>query len=260
MNPVRFSHLRAYGRCGLHGHHARAATEDEQTYAIERGTAVHALLFGNKKVCGYSGPVRRGKEYEAFAAAHANHEILTTAEYDKARRMAEAVMANELAQQVLKGVSEKTLLFRWMGQNCRSTPDVRGADYITELKTTANADPDKFRWHSLRMKYHAQMRFEQIACGRSAKDAYLVAVESMPPFPVSVFRFTPRALEDGEKQLVLWMERLIVCESSAEFPPYCSSIVDLDVPDLAEVEYEGPGKNDLAAEDVELMNELASQP
>src|SRR5688572_29258437 len=102
---------------------------------MERGTAVHAILFGTKEVCGYPGPQRRGKEYQAFATERPDTEILTMAEYDKARRMVDAVLKCKLAEPVLKGVHEQTLMFRWMGLDCRATPDVRGPDYVTELKT-----------------------------------------------------------------------------------------------------------------------------
>ena len=68
--PVRFSHLRAYGRSAMHGHHARTQPEQEPTAAMQLGSAVHALVLGNKPVVAYPGAVRRGKEWEAFAAAH----------------------------------------------------------------------------------------------------------------------------------------------------------------------------------------------
>lgn len=237
--PVRFSHLRAYGRSGAHGFHARFGVEDDQTYAMERGTATHAILFDTRKVCGYPGSVRRGKDYEAFAAEHADYEILTGAEYDKARRMADAVRQCELAQSVLQGATEQTLLFRWMGQDCRSTPDVRGADYCTELKTCATSDPERFPWHALRMHYHAQMRLEAIASqakGYRVDNCYVVAVESSEPFPVTVYRITDRALEMGERLLMLWMERLRGCELSGEWPPYVTSMAEIDLPP-DEIEY-----------------------
>lgn len=204
---------------------------------MERGTAVHALLFGTRKVCGYPGPTRRGKEYEAFAAEHAGYEILTAAEYDKARRMADSVLACELARPYLQGVAEETLHFRWMGQDCRSTPDVRGEGYITELKTSATVDPERFTWHALRMHYHAQMSFERIAT-RARPDCYIVAVEAEAPYPVQVYRIGDRALEAGEKLCMLWMERLNNCERSGVFPPYTTTILPLDVPDDQPLEFE----------------------
>lgn len=234
--PVRFSHLRAYGRSGVHGYQARFGVEPEGTYAMERGTAVHALLFNTRKVMGYPGATRRGKEYEAFVAANPDTEILTGAEYDKARRMADALRASEVAKPFLTGATETTLLFDWMGEKCRSTPDVRGADFVTELKTCPVSEPTRFNWHALKMHYHAQMRYEAIASG--LKQCYIVAVEATEPHPVTVFKLTERSLEQGEKLLVLWMERLRGCEKSGQWMPYVSSVVDLDVPeDTIELTY-----------------------
>jgi hypothetical protein len=88
----------------MHGLHARTSDEKAPTTAMQRGSGVHAILSGKKKVIGYPGAVRRGKEYDAFVAAHQDHEILTMAEYDKAMRMAEAIRASKVAEPFLKGV------------------------------------------------------------------------------------------------------------------------------------------------------------
>lgn len=237
--PVRFSHLRAFGRSAMHGLHARTV-ESEQTTAMERGTAVHSIVFGTHPVVGYPGPVRRGKEYDAFCALHQDYEILTRDEYAKAQRMAEAVRECKLAEPYLKGAVEETLLFRWMGLDCRSTPDVRGADFVTELKTAPSADPAQFGWHALRMHYHAQMRMEQIASWnvhgiQTGNDCFIVCVEANEPHPVTVFRLDEKALEVGEKLLCLWAERLKVAEASQAWPPYVSCVVPLTVPDEQEL-------------------------
>ena len=241
-DPIRFSHLRAYGRSAMHGHHARTTTEDDPTQAMERGTAVHALVLGGRQVIGYPGPVRRGKEYDAFAALHQDYEILTRDEYAKAQRMTDAVLNCKLAEPMLAGEREKTLLFRWMGLDCRSTPDVRGGDFVTELKTAPSADPAQFGWHALRMHYHAQMKMEQIGAyvggGVTARDCFIVCVEATEPHPVTVFRVDEKALEVGEKLLTLWAERLKVAEASQVWAPYVSCVVPLTVPDELQLEYE----------------------
>ncbi len=212
------------------------AQEGDPTYAMQRGTAVHALLFGTRKVVGSHGSVRRGKEYDAFAAAHIDHEILTAAEFDKARRMADAVRACKLAEPYLKGVVETTLLFRWIGLDCRATPDVNAPSHLTELKTAASAEPLKFTYQALRMAYHAQMRMQQIACG-DKRPCFIVCVESAEPFPVTVFELDKRTLEIGEKLLMTWAERLKNCEASGTYPPYCQSVYPLMAPEDFELEY-----------------------
>src|SRR3990167_6214883 len=233
MTPVRFSHLRAFGRSPMHGHHARTRDTDP-TYAMERGTAVDAILFGHKKVIGYPGATRRGKEYDAFCAAHAGYEIVTNAEYNKASRMVEAVRTCKLAEPLLFGVLQETLLFKWNGLDCRSTPDVRGVDFLTELKTASTSDPSRFIWHARRMHYHAQLRFQEYACekhGHRVRDHWIVCVESEEPHPVTVFHLDPEAREEGEEVLTLWAERLKNCEASGEFPPYVSCAVPLVWPE-----------------------------
>lgn len=239
--PVRFSHLRAYGRSAAHGQHARLAPKSDESYAIERGEAVHAILFGNKQVCAYPGAVRRGKEWDAFSAAHPTHVILTKAEYDKAIRMADAVRACKLAEPLLNGIKEDTLLFNWMGMACRATPDVRGPDFLTELKTSASSDPTKFLWHARRMHYHAQLRFQEFGCEKMhihVRDHWIVCVESEAPHPVTVFHVEPEALEEGEKLLMLWAERLRNCEASNSFPGYVECAVPLVWPKDDFLDYE----------------------
>jgi hypothetical protein len=208
---------------------------------MERGTAVHALLFGTKQVVGYQG-TRRGKDYEAFADNHPDHEILTMAEYEKARRMADAVMACKLAEPLLKGTVEQTLLFKWMGLDCRVTPDVRGADFVTELKSSSSSDPSKFIWHARRMAYHAQLRFQEYGCvanKHKVRDHFIVCVESDAPHPVTVFHLEPEAREEGEKLLTLWAERLKNSEASNVYPAYVDCVMPLVWPkEDFELEYE----------------------
>lgn len=247
--PVRFSHLKAYGRSAMHGLQARTVDGDEQTYAMQRGTAVHALLFGNRKVCGYPGATRRGKEYDAFVADHPDTEILTMAEYLKARQMADAVLASKVAKPFLQGVTEETLRFRWNGLDCRATPDIRGEDFLTELKTSATSEPERFQWQALRMHYHAQMRMQQIARADDTP-CFIVCVESAAPYPVTVFRIEERALDMGERMLILWAERLKACESANVFPAYAEYVVPLDVPqDDTDIEF-----NDEPVEEPEHAN------
>lgn len=225
LAPVRFSHLKSYGRSPAHGRHARLESIKPNA-AMQRGTAVHAILSGTRRVVGYPGPVRRGKDYDAFVEQHPDTEILTMVEYDKACRMADAIMDCEAARPLLVGTWERTIEFSWMGLPCRATPDLRGADFLTEIKTTSVVEPTKFNWHCIRMAYHAQMRMQQIAAG-DAERCYIVAVESEAPFVVQPYEIHPQMLEAGERLLVLWAERLKACELAKEYPGYSQSVLTL---------------------------------
>lgn len=236
--PVRLHHLKAFGRSGLHGRMSRAGEEADPTAAMERGSGTDELLLpllgGEGRVIAYPGAVRRGKEWEAFQAAHPDTIILTAKEYEKAARMADAVRAHDLAAHLLEGEQRKTIEWSWMGRTCSGTPDARTAEHITDLKTTVSSEPDKFTWQALRLGYHAQLAWYLQGVAQSGlgqpRDAYIVAVESSAPWPVTVLRLTPRALGVGARLVRLWMERLLSCEAAGAYPAYCEAIVDLDVP------------------------------
>jgi hypothetical protein len=204
--------------------------------AMELGSAVHALVLGGPDVVAYPGAVRRGKEWDGFKAEHEGDLILLGADYEKAQRMADAVGKNANARRVLEGRREQPIDWSIGSRACRSTPDVVGNGFVTELKTTNTAEPARFQWQALRMAYHAQLAFYLEAVRSSAaaeqpQEAYIVAVESSAPFPVTVLRLTNRALDQGARMFRLWFERLLTCEASGVWPGYCEAIVDLDVPD-----------------------------
>ena len=243
--PVRFDYLRAVGRCPAFAKlkmELDAQGLSDETAAMQRGSAVHALLFETAKVTSYPGAVRRGKEWDAFQAENGGALILTKAEHDKAAAMAEAVRRHKEAVRLLEGTREKTINFKINGRDCRCTPDVAVYDSrAVELKTTFSADPVRFQSHALRLGYHGQLSWQLNAIKAAGlgqpKEAYIVAVESSPPYPVTVLRLTSRALEQGERLWRLWFERFQVCEQSGYWPAYAESVVDLDVPDDVELTF-----------------------
>jgi len=201
---------------------------------MQLGSAVHALAFKTRPVIAYDG-VRRGKQWDAFKVDHPDKLILSMAENYHVQGMAKALLESKVAVQVMDGMAEQTILFDYFGRKCRATPDVRGKDFVTDLKTAKSADPRQFQWASLRMAYHAQMKMQ---CEAAKVDtAYIVCVESAEPYPVTVFRVTDEALIEGDKLLTLWMERLINCEASQHYPPYVDCIVPLDVPKDLDLDY-----------------------
>lgn len=231
--PVRFSHLKAYGRSAMHGAYARTRPEIPPTDAMQLGSAVDALLFGHRKVYAWEGKVRRGKEWDAFQAEHTDGIILPNSAFYKARNMADALANCKVSEPLLKGRYQETILFRWNGLDCRATPDVigEGNAFLTELKTSVSSDPNHFPWHSRRMFYHAQMRMQNLAIKDAAKDCFVVCIESAEPHPVQCYRIEERALLEGEKCLYAWAERMKVAEQSGKYLPYTTCIMPLDVPD-----------------------------
>jgi hypothetical protein len=102
---LRFSRLKLMAESPLH----YLANVQGESKALDKGTAVHSILLGGKRVCYYVRPPseyelalesgreivvyekqRRGKEWEAFAADHPEALILSPSEHDKAKAAAES--------------------------------------------------------------------------------------------------------------------------------------------------------------------------
>jgi len=232
LQPIRFSYLRTIGnRSPAH----LTALEPEATTSMESGSAFHGLTLGAQRVIAYEDGPRRGKAWDAFEAANPDALIVTPTVFAKARAMADAVLAHPIASKALEGVREKTISWECMGLKCRSTPDVRGKGFVTELKQARTADPKWFERDAVKMAYHAQLQFYTTAIESTSDDKiahqYIVAVEPEPPYVVQVFEISDRAKEAAEKLWRLWFERLKVCVSSNDWPPYSHRIEPIDVPD-----------------------------
>lgn len=158
--------------------------------------------------------------------------IVTSAEHERAQRCADVVRAHPLAGPLLEGQREVPLEWDLFGRPCAGTIDVLGPRRVVELKSSSLAEPEWFTRQATRMHYPAQLwwyREGARAAGHEIDECYAIAVEVRPPFAVTCMRVTERSLELGAKTVRLWMERLLACEASGEWPEYSQSIVELDV-------------------------------
>lgn len=230
--PVHFSNLKRMALSPLHYLHSLEAGVDE-TRAMRIGSAVHSLVLGGTTFHMFDGE-RRGKAWAEFKQDHDDGSpILTATEYDQAVRVKEAVAADPLAHRLLDHPdldTEKLIYWDYCGRSCSSRLDAVTPETLIELKVTNSADPLRFPRQAIRMGYHAQLAFYNQALGRAATSpAFVIAVEDRPPHPVTVLQLTERALDYGDRLCRLWMERLLGCEATDEWPGYVQSVVPLDV-------------------------------
>jgi hypothetical protein len=232
--PVRFSRLKAMARSPLH-YWQSCQFSDDDSLARRLGSGVHALVFGQPHAV-FTGKVRRGKAWDAFKAEHEGQAIMNLREHRKARAIADAILRHPVANDLLFGagaVIEQPIDWEWLGRACSSRPDSLASIRISDLKSTASSEPTEFTRQALRMHYHAQLAFYELAAGPAVepRSHYLIAVEQKLPHAVTVFQLTPAALEVGMKLCRVWMERLLTCEASNDWPEYVADVIPLDVPD-----------------------------
>jgi hypothetical protein len=229
---LHFSDLKQFARTPAHFRHAIEHPR-EATRAMRKGTLTDLTLLGGEPPPIWSG-TRQGKAWKEFAARNAGEEICTQAELDEAEQIAAAVKSNALAMKYLTGRAQVRLEWEMLGIRCATRGvDVVGDRWISDLKVTRTAEPERFSWHARSMLWHAQLAFYDEACRQNGIDTsegcYLVGAEAEAPHPVTVMRVTPRALEAGAKCIHLWLEQLRACEATNEWPGYVQSVVELDV-------------------------------
>lgn len=237
---VRFSNLKHIGASAAHyRYHLEHDLGAKRATTV--GTIAHSMVLGGVEPVVYRGqdgkrPVRRGKAYEAFCAEHPGKVPLLPSEYDAAAGIARSLERHQIAMSLLEGERETELPHWWFGmRKCGGRPDVVNRDrFVTELKTGVTSDPSRFPRLGLRMAYHGQLSWYldgNEARGGTAKDAFIVAVEQTPPYVVTPFKLTERALEFGRKLCSIWMNELLVCEEADQWPGYTLGTADFDCPE-----------------------------
>jgi hypothetical protein len=232
MNPVRFSTLKYMARSPAH--YRQALIEPpKQTKAMRLGDALDALLFKTKEVRAFEGSSRRGKAWDKFVEDNPESVLLTTPEQEHALSMLASVQANSAAMDLLNGKCQQRMEWKLNGRDCAGTPDVVTPTRIVELKSTRSANPDWFPWDARKMGYHAQLCWYANGLNLPpTTELWIIAVESAPPYPVTLFKLTERAVLEGQKLWRLWFERLLVCEATDTWPAYTAAPVPFDTPDM----------------------------
>ncbi len=235
---VRNHAIKAMSKSAAHAKHA-ILTEYEPKLSQRIGLGAHSLLLGGPPVLLCPTKTRKSKAYDSWRATQpADAIVLSRKEYERAHRVNEAVRADRLASQVLfvPGTSyEVPIEWEQLGRSRRCTPDACTRDHLVDLKTTRDASPDRFRWDVAKYGYALQLADYRAALehvnGVRPLRCYIVAVESVPPYAVTVHLLTQGTLERSARQCLDLLGKVIECERTNVWPGYGSQIFDLDIAD-----------------------------
>lgn len=233
MPPARWLHERD---------HPQAPTP-----AMVFGTAVHSLTLG-------TGPkvVRvDAEDYRTKAAKDARDAALVAGDvpllrgdFDKARAMAEAVLAHEVAGALFdpaRGKPEQTLVWRdidtgiWRRSMVDHLPHAeRGRPILADLKTTVDASPRGVARSVAKYGYHQQGPFyldgyEALFPGSDAAFLF-VFVEKDPPHLVAVYELDAAAAYLGGELNRRAIRLFAECQAAAAWPGYSPEIEPISLP------------------------------
>jgi len=230
----------------------------EGTPATRLGTAFHASilepenwsdLIAVSPACDRRTKV--GKEvYADFLKTAANKTIITP---DQDQLIAGMLQSARAHPEVLRLFEECYAIefqtfFDIDGIDCKAMIDMcHELGTIVDVKTTQDASPESFKKASANWLYHLQLAWYANAMGIvgdtknisepkdfSQVNAYIIAVESSPPFGVAVYRFSSEALASGwklcQRGFKIWQEhKLNVAMGDSTFP-YTNEVLELELP------------------------------
>jgi PDDEXK-like domain of unknown function (DUF3799) len=239
LPPVRFSRLKKMDDSPAHYLHGYGPETDP----MAKGTALHAfMLGGSERVVVYEGGPRnpRGKKWLAFQEEHEGKHIIIPSQLAIVDGMRRSIEAHPRAMELLDdGIQETRITWDINGRACAGTPDVvlpkNRRKRLVELKTCVTSNPRRFKWHALKQGWFAQVAWYADGLERSldyahgpVDEVYIVAVESKPPHPVTVFRVRQSMLQRGREQYRIWFDTLLACEAADDFPAYATGDVDIE--------------------------------
>ena len=214
----------------------------KRSAAFDLGTAVHALILEPHADLIVRGPEdRRGNKWkEEAAAAEMNGQLLLTeADYDKSRAIADAVISTPVGQtmQSERTINEASIFATCShtGLQIKTRPDSywqeRGIIY--DVKTTQDASPIGLGREVVKYNYALQAAFYLHVCreaGLPAKQFVFAAVEKEPPYATCVHMLSDDYIAWGHSQMLGAMEQIKTAQDSGEYNTGWPALNILDLP------------------------------
>jgi exodeoxyribonuclease VIII len=222
--------------------------EAETTPAMDLGTAVHFAALEPEKFESdlIRGPDdRRGNKWKDALEEGAAYGklVLTSGDYDKARRMGDAARKLSIVRQLSEAQILREPSAFWTdgetGIECRCRPDIYcpALEIIADLKTTGDASPFTWSKRAADMGYHAQEAWYtdgwQLAGGGGVDGFVFIVIESDHPHLAAAYELKPEAVTEGRLAMRKALLTYRDCHASKRFPGYPDEVQELDLPGWA---------------------------
>lgn len=217
---MHFSNLKNFEESPVH--YLNSLTTEFDSKSMLMGRALHELVLQDIQPRFYDG-IRRGKEWDAVAD---KDNMLSVGEYNTTMRMAESVLKNTHAVEVLTACCnrEKSIEFDLCGVPFAGRVDGYGNNIIMDLKSTKCSKPRKFLSDAHWKFYHSQLALYNIGLGTIPEvdctiwpESYIVAVENVEPYICMVYRLDDLRLDQGFAKIKEWIETFKNCEQNGYY-------------------------------------------
>ena len=142
-SPKKYYYITKYGQ--------------EETPNLRLGRLVHMSILEREKfedLVFVDCATRAAKKFKDAAKEHGDFNVYTKKEYDETDRIAQALMRNSKAQELITGEFEKPMIGMVQGYPFRGKADILGKTGIIDVKTTQ--DLSTFKYSCIKYGYHIQ--------------------------------------------------------------------------------------------------------
>lgn len=175
--------------------------------------------------------------WRAWEAENEGRVKLPTADYDRARYMADSVRAHPVAAGLLVG-GDREVTFNWTdeetGLDCKARADLYlGGEYLMDLKTCRDASHEGFARAVTSYMYALQQAHYLSGirtCGDRIRYFLFLAVESEKPYVCQPYALDVQAEQLGEAQRRKAMRRQAECVRTGKWPGYSENLEELTLP------------------------------
>lgn len=156
-------------------------------------------------------------------------EIISKEEYITIQKMAEKLYSNDQAREILEFGRNQYEVFQkwnWKKTKCKALLDIKNEVFLADLKTTLNADPDKFPRDFFKFELYRQcgMYLDGDAKGKinfnNMKDFYFIVIEKTPPYGIAIYRPNQETIIHGIEEYRELVEKYQECIDSDDWGGY----------------------------------------
>lgn len=173
--------------------------------SLELGSAIHTILlepeiFKNEYyiIPKVDRRTKEGKsEYNKHLMAANGRKMISTDEMEIIEPVLENFNNHELAKEYCVGKIELSHYGNFMDIPIRVRPDVKGFNFISDIKTCQDNSPAAFKKDIFKYNYHLQATFYSDALGFPAENFRFIAIETNYPYTIEVYSLSEEMIEKG---------------------------------------------------------------
>lgn len=171
----------------------------DESDAFAVGRLVHLMALEPHRVKEYEVIEVQSKNAKAWQEAKGKKNICTRKEFDEAQRIADAILRNEFALDLIQGCEfEVPKIGMIEGMPFRAKADIYADGFLADLKTTT--DLRAFPYSAKKYGYDMQAFIYTRLFGVPIDRFYFIAIDKAS-LDVGIYSVSPAFIEEGEKKV-----------------------------------------------------------